>query len=123
MVQRFAENNESGSQPSSDVGGQYADKAKALADDASSQARNLLETVTNYIRNKPTEALMIAGGAAFVIGALYAIPRFQSKDARIARDFERRVRQAYEEARSAQESTMTWDKVMEWVSTNLARRI
>lgn len=115
MVHRFAEDYESTEQ--------YADKARALADDESSQVRNLLETVTNYIRNKPTEALMIAGGAAFVIGALYAIPRFQGKEARIARDFERRVREAYEDSQRAQESTMTWDKVMEWVSTNLARRI
>jgi hypothetical protein len=114
MVQRFAEDYEDT---------EYTRKTQGIAEDAGPQARNIAESFTNYVRANPTEALVMAAAAAFVIGALIALPRMQSKNERIARDFERRVRQAYEDAQRAQDSSPTWDKLAEWFSANLARRI
>lgn len=112
MIQRFAED-EAREQPAGE---------ELLRGET--QTRDIWQTITDYVRANPTEALAIAGGgAAFVIGALIALPLMQSKQQRIANDFERRVRQAYDEAQQAQESSWIWDKLMEKAGATLARHI
>jgi hypothetical protein len=115
MVQRFAENYESTNQAGS--------KAKDdLASEAGARAQTVFNSVTSYVRANPTEALVVAAGVAFAIGAIYALPRMQSREERIARDFERRVRQAYQHAQQSAD-THTWDRLTDWVRQNLPSRI
>ena len=108
MVQRFAEHETQGEDTSLR---------------AEHQSRDIWQTVTQYVRANPTEALAVAGGIAFVVGALIALPLMQSKQQRIANNFERRVRDAYDEAQQAQENSWVWDKLMERAGATLARHI
>jgi ElaB/YqjD/DUF883 family membrane-anchored ribosome-binding protein len=75
---------------------QIAETARATADDISRTAGAAYEqpaafavytirATKRFVRNNPFEALMIAGGVAFIFGALTQIGRYQPAGARNAR--------------------------------------
>jgi ElaB/YqjD/DUF883 family membrane-anchored ribosome-binding protein len=119
MVQRFAENYESTNQSSSESAREYADRAKDVAQDAGQQAKSVIDSVINYARANPTEAIVVAAGAALALGLLVGYPRLQTKQERMAREFERRVRKAYADVQREAPDSHSWDRLTEWAKSNL----
>ena len=106
MVHRFAEDYES------------TDQSGPEGVRASKQPNGVVDRLINYARANPTEAIVVATGAALALGLIVGYPRLQTKQERMAREFERRVRQAYADVHSAPDSH-TWDRLSEWAKANL----
>jgi len=93
------------------------DKASAVADDVSSEAKTLVDRVVAYTKANPVEAAAVAAGVAFVAGAAILGPRLLQS--RRERDFSHLLRQAYREAERIRDDSATWNKLTDWVRANV----
>jgi hypothetical protein len=67
MAHRYAENFENTDQSNPDV-----------ALDASGQAKSVVDSVINYARANPAEAIVVAAGAALALGLIVGYPSLQT---------------------------------------------
>ena len=117
MTRSYAENYSSSDQRSTDKVEDLKNKATEVAQDVSKEARTLVDQVVAYTKANPVEAAAIAAGVALVAGAVFLGPRLLQS--RQERDYERLLRQAYREAERIRDDSTTWNRLTDWVRTNV----
>ncbi len=116
MAQPYAKNYTSSEQTNSNKISDLRDKASTLAEDTSKEARNLVDSLVDYAKAKPIEAVAIAAGVAFIAGGILLGPRLMQS--RQGRDFDEMLRRAYQEAERVRNDSGTWNRLTEWVKAN-----
>ena len=97
---------------------EYAKKATEVAQSAKQEARSLVDNVVTYAKANPLEAMAIAAGVAFVAGAVIVAPRLLKGPTR-EEQIKRLLSDAYREAERVRDDAPTWNRLSEWVKSNV----